>query len=181
MLLPQSKWGGEIPPGTLAARVCVSAVRLAGLARWRLPVGVFSPICPCTGVSSGGGALCASPFSSVAGLGFWRQVGKGGGTGENAALGRASRRAWEPSTGPDGRAGGGSWGRRPEPWAGGWHQLWILRALACPGRDDATVTFPAPLSPSASSPLLPLPPLVYPSWLLLHPNTAALPLNSGAC
>lgn len=77
MLLPQSKRGGEIPPGTLAARACVSAVRLAGLARWHLPVGVFSPICLCTGVSSGRGALRASPSSSVCWAGILEAGGQG--------------------------------------------------------------------------------------------------------
>lgn len=79
--------GEKIPHGTLTA--CVS--RAAGWAR-RLAVRFCSPICLCTGVSSGRGTLHASP--SVCQAGTLEAGGQGRlELGESEAPGRGGRHA----------------------------------------------------------------------------------------
>ena len=57
--------GGRKDPAWHSRLACTSAMRLAGLVRWRLPVRVCSPICLRAGVSSHRGTLRASPFLSL--------------------------------------------------------------------------------------------------------------------
>lgn len=88
--------GEKIPPGMPAACVC-QPCGWRSLARRHLPVGVCSPICLCTGVSSGGGALHASP-SSVCQAGIleagWQRRPA---LEESKAVERGSSHAWELS------------------------------------------------------------------------------------
>lgn len=152
--------GGEkIPPGMLAACVC-QPCGWRSLARRHLPVGVCSPICLCTGVSSGGGALHASP-SSVCQAGILEAGWPGRpALEESKALERGSSHAWELSV----LSAVGRWERKLRGHSASDQSSGCLDHKASTGRTAATTVLTFPVNPQSpflsplSSSLLPLPP-----------------------